>query len=183
MDELNLGLRLRHIREERGFSQRELARLAGIGNATISAIESNTTNPSVGALKRILDCIPIAIGDFFSFELTEPAKRFYRANELVEIGRGGISSKQVGRNRGERAIQLISECYAVGSDTGKAPLSHIGVEAGIVIKGKLEVTVGDEKFVLKSGDAYYFDSTEPHRFRNAGAEPCEVISACTPPSF
>jgi mannose-6-phosphate isomerase-like protein (cupin superfamily) len=36
---------------------------------------------------------------------------------------------------------------------------------------------------LEPGDAYYFDSRLPHRFRNVGEEECEVVSACTPPSF
>jgi hypothetical protein len=32
-------------------------------------------------------------------------------------------------------------------------------------------------------DAYYFESRRPHRFRCVGGKPCEVISACTPPTF
>jgi mannose-6-phosphate isomerase-like protein (cupin superfamily) len=47
----------------------------------------------------------------------------------------------------------------------------------------LEVTVGDQRRMLEPGDAYYFDSRLPHRFRNPGEEECEVVSACTPPSF
>jgi mannose-6-phosphate isomerase-like protein (cupin superfamily) len=43
--------------------------------------------------------------------------------------------------------------------------------------------VGEETAVLKAGDAYYFKSSQPHRFRNTGVEPCELITACTPPSF
>jgi transcriptional regulator with XRE-family HTH domain len=34
-----------------------------------------------------------------------------------------------------------------------------------------------------TGEAYYFDSTLPHRFRNPGDEECVIISANTPPSF
>jgi mannose-6-phosphate isomerase-like protein (cupin superfamily) len=45
------------------------------------------------------------------------------------------------------------------------------------------VTVGDEVAVLGQGDAYYFKSSLPHQFRNIGNEPCELISACSPPSF
>ena len=37
--------------------------------------------------------------------------------------------------------------------------------------------------LLHPGDAYYFRSNQPHRFRNDGSEPCELITACTPPSF
>lgn len=52
-----------------------------------------------------------------------------------------------------------------------------------MVRGTLEVTIGDEVHVLNEGDAYYFDSTIPHRFRNAGKTVCEVVSACTPPTF
>ena len=37
--------------------------------------------------------------------------------------------------------------------------------------------------VLEAGDAYYFSSAVPHRFRNAGREECEIISASSPPTF
>ena len=50
-------------------------------------------------------------------------------------------------------------------------------------RGRLEVTVDDERRILDPGDAYYFESRRPHRFRCVGAKPCEVISACTPPTF
>ena len=53
----------------------------------------------------------------------------------------------------------------------------------MVISGRLEVTVEDERRILGPGDAYCFESRRPHRFRCVGAEPCEVVSACTPPSF
>ena len=41
--------------------------------------------------------------------------------------------------------------------------------------------VAGEVRILKAGDAYLFDSRMPHRFRNVGEVPCEVVSACTPP--
>jgi mannose-6-phosphate isomerase-like protein (cupin superfamily) len=33
------------------------------------------------------------------------------------------------------------------------------------------------------GGARNFDFRLPHRFRNVGEEECELVSACTPPSF
>lgn len=182
---LNIGARLRAVRLQHGLSQRELARRAGVTNATISLIESNGINPSVGSLKRVLDGIPMGLSEFFSFELPEETERkvFFPANELVEIGRGGISYRQVGTDLTGRALQLIDERYAPGADSGKILLRHEGEEGGVVISGRLEVTVGDQKRVLGPGDAYLFDSRLPHRFRNVGEEPCTVISACTPPSF
>ena len=62
-------------------------------------------------------------------------------------------------------------------------LRHDGEEAGVVVRGKIEVTAGRHKKVLGPGDAYHFSSAVPHRFRNIGDEECEVVSAATPPSF
>ena len=53
----------------------------------------------------------------------------------------------------------------------------------VVVTGRIEITVGGRKRVLGPGDAYYFDSTLPHRFRNPDDEECVIISANTPPTF
>ena len=50
---VDIGGRLRFIRSRQKLSQRELAKRSGVTNSTISLIESNQMNPSVGALKRI----------------------------------------------------------------------------------------------------------------------------------
>jgi transcriptional regulator with XRE-family HTH domain len=180
---VDIGGRLRYLRIAHNLSQRELAKRAGVTNSTISLIESNASNPSVGALKRILDGIPIGLAEFFAFEPDRPKKAFYRADELTEIGKGGISYRQLGDNLFGRSLQILKECYQPGADTGKVPLVHDGEEGGIVLSGRLEVTVDDERRILGPGDAYYFESRRPHRFRCVGPVPCEVISACTPPTF
>ncbi|KQV37497.1 MULTISPECIES: cupin domain-containing protein [unclassified Rhizobium] len=180
---VDIGGRLRHLRMARNMSQRELARRAGVTNSTISLIESNAANPSVGALKRILDGIPIGLAEFFAFEPDRPKKAFYQADELTEIGKGPISYRQIGENLFGRSLQILKECYQPGADTGKVLLAHEGEEGGIVLSGRMEITVGDERRILGPGDAYYFESHRPHRFRCVGPVACEVISACTPPSF
>lgn len=180
---IDIGERLRSIRLKHGLSQRELAKRTGVTNSTISLIESNQTNPSVGALKRILDGVPIGLGEFFTIEPERPPKAFYQAEEMIEIGKGKISYLQICSNLSTRALQILKERYEPGADTGRAPLIHAGEEGGVIISGRLEVTVGDERRILGPGDAYYFDSSRPHRFRCVGRAPCEVISACTPPTF
>ena len=181
--EQDIGPRLKAIRQRLKLSQRQLARQSGVANATISQVEAGKLNPTVSMLKRILDGVPLSLGDFFADDLQAHDRMFYRADELVEIAEGGVSYRQVGSNLASKAIQLLQECYQPGAGTGKHALTHEGEECGIILKGRLEVTVGDKKTILKSGDAYYFKSSQPHQFRNSGNEPCELISACTPPSF
>ncbi len=180
---IDIGERLRYLRGRHKLSQRELAKRAGVTNSMISLIESNQMNPSVGALKRILDGIPIGLSEFFAIEPERPHQAFFRADELIEIGKGRISFRQLGESMSGRKLQILKEHYQPGADTGRVLLVHDGEEGGIVVSGRIEVTVGDERRVLGPGDAYYFESRRPHRFRCIGPQPCEVISACTPPTF
>ena len=178
---IEVGARLRGVRERSGLSQRALAKCSGISNATISLIESGKLNPSVSVLKRILDGVQMDLSAFFATEASEPEPVVYRADELVEIGRGKISYWQVGRELSGRNMQILHERYAPGADTGKIALHHGGEEGGVVIRGRLQLTVDGNRYVLGAGDAYYFDSSRPHHFRNVGSEECEVVSACSPP--
>lgn len=182
-DAFDLGQRLRALREMHGLSQRELAKRAGVSNAVISLIEQSKTSPSVGLLKKVLGGIPISLADFFALETVPRERVFFKAEDLVEIAGGRISYRQVGRDLSGRALQVLHERYEPGADTGETLLRHDAEEAGVVIRGALEVTVGDQRRVLTAGDAYAFDSRLPHRFRNVSDEIVEVISACTPPSF
>jgi transcriptional regulator with XRE-family HTH domain len=181
--DLDVGSRLKAVRLRTGLSQRELARRAGVTNASISLIESNRLNPSVGVLKRVLDGIPMGLSEFFALDVEAAETVFYGADDLVELVGGDISYRQVGRDLQGRTLQIIVECYRPGADTGRIPLSHDGEEGGVVLAGRLEVTVGDQVRTLGPGDAYYFHSRAPHRFRNVGREDCRLVSACTPPSF
>jgi transcriptional regulator with XRE-family HTH domain len=179
----DVGGRLRRLREMHGLSQRELAKRAGVSNAIISLIEQNRSSPSVGSLKKVLDGLPVSLAEFFGGERAARPQVFFASDELVELAGGRISYRQVGRDLPEKGVQILHERYAPGADTGEAMLRHESEEGGVVIRGQLEVTVGDQRRVLEAGEAYYFDSRLPHRFRNPGDSECEVVSACTPPSF
>jgi transcriptional regulator with XRE-family HTH domain len=179
----DLGTRLAWLRKMHGLSQRELARRAGMTNGAISLIEKNLSSPQVASLRKILVVFPVSIAEFFSMNLKGDHQIFFSRQDLVEIGGKDISLRLVAGQHRSRKLQLIHERFAPGSDTGKQMLSHEGEEAGVVIRGRIEVTVGKRSKILGPGEAYYFSSTLPHRFRNLGTEECEVVSAATPPTF
>lgn len=178
-----IGPRLRRLRAEHGLSQRRLAKLAGVSNATISLIENGRTDPSMGLLKRVLDAVGVSFARFFADEPPGRTQYFFTRTELSRISRGAITYDQVGGDLSDSKLQILHERYAPGADTGHSMLSHDAEEGGIIVSGRLEVTVAGEVRTLSAGDAYRFSSRLPHRFRNTGSEDCIVVSACTPPSF
>lgn len=179
----DLGAQVRELRESLGLSQRALARSAGVTNATIFNIEQNAVSPSVASLRKVVRAMGCTLGDFFARHDSDLTRCINRAADLTEIGTGSVSLRMVAAHRTDRTLQMLHERYEPGADTGHELLSHPGEEAGLVIEGRLTLTLGDAQHELGPGDAYQFPSTTPHRFVNHGTEPCVVVSACTPATF
>jgi transcriptional regulator with XRE-family HTH domain len=180
---IDVGARLRSVRTSFGLSQRELARRAGVTNGLISLIEQNRVSPSVSSLKKVLDGVPMSLAEFFTLDLSATPQAFFSVDDLVELGNPDVSLRLVAAQRPGRQLTLLHERYAPGAATGEEMLAHRGEEAGVVIRGRIELTVGGAARVLGPGEAYYFATQLPHRFRNVGREACEIISACTPPTL
>ncbi|OZG74448.1 XRE family transcriptional regulator [Hahella sp. CCB-MM4] len=182
---MDVGARLRAIRKQKNLSQRELAKRAGVTNSTISMIEKNSVSPSVSSLKKVLTGIPISLVEFFAEDVEDekPQTVVYPPANLLDLSVNDIKMKLVGKSFGHRALAFMVETYEPGADTGEDMYVHEGEEAGMVLKGQLELTVSGEIYHLKEGDSYYFDSTRPHRFRNPYDKPCEIVSATTPANF
>ncbi|MDE8345850.1 MAG: cupin domain-containing protein [Acidocella sp.] len=180
----DIGTRLRMVRQIYGLTQRELARRAGVTNGAISLIEQNRVSPSISSLKKILHGIPLSLAEFFTTNFAAADQLFFGVGDFTEIAFGAdISMRMVGQSMKNRALQMLHETYQPGADTGLDMLRHTGEEAGIIISGCLTVTIGAQERTLQPGQAYYFRSDIPHRFRNQGDEPCVLISANSPPSF
>lgn len=179
-----IGRHLRELRRRRQLSSRELASRAGISHSTISLIERDRMSPSVDTLGAVVDALGTTLVEFFSgLRSAYSYSPVYRPDEFVEIGNPDeISYRVIGFNQPSRKMQVLIESYKQGADTGDI-FSHDAQEAGLVLEGRIELTVGDETWDLAVGDGYYFDSNLPHRFRNIGGGVAKIISAITPPSY
>ena len=180
---VEVGKRLRSVRTAFGLSQRELAKRAGVTNGMISLIEQDRVSPSVGSLQKVLAAIPMTMAEFFTRDMESQENVVFRAADMPNVGTGAIQYRLVAASRKERKMSILSELYASDSDTGEDLLTHSGEEGGVVVEGELELTVAGNTWLLGPGDAYYFDSRLPHRFRNTGAVPARVVSANTPPTI
>lgn len=180
----DVGARLRALRAHYGLSQRELAKRAGVTNSTISLIEQNRVSPSVASLKKVLDGLPIPLAEFFTMELDGGNRTFYGRADFAEFSFGDtIDFRMVGGSYADRKLHMMQETYHPGGDTGEPLLSYEGEEAGIIVSGAVELTVGEETRELCAGEGYYFSTAQPHRFRNRRDEDCVLISASTTTTF
>jgi len=182
---IDVGPRLARYREAARLTQRALAERCGVSHSTISLIERERVSPSISILKQILDGFPVSLSEFFAEPPSPGRERYvFRRAELTNISNDPqLVLFQVGANLKGRALQIMREIHGPGASTGPAWLRHEGEEGGVVVRGRLEITVDGTVHVLEPGDAYHFPSRLPHGFRNLEDGETEVISVCTPPSF
>lgn len=179
-----IGVKLRELRRRRDLGVRELAARSGISHSTISLIERDRMSPSIDTLSAVLEALGTTLPGFFSdLQSSLPYTPFYSSQDLVEIGKvDTISYRVIGLDHPNRQLLMLHETYAVGADSGEA-FTHAAQEAGMVLSGAVEVTVGGQQKILQPGDGYYFDSRLPHRFRNVHDGKSEILSAITPPTY
>ena len=196
----SLGERLRSERTARGLSLRELARRASVSPSLLSQIETGKIFPSVGTLYAIVHELGVSIDEVFvpddmgprpaaRSDARAPAPRLAvvppaqaRSPVLRVADRSAIQLESGVRwerltARTEKGVEFLYTVYGAGGESAPAdaPIDHGGREFGIVVRGTLEVTVGDDQFTLTPGDTVYFDSTIPHRLYNAGTEDAHAI--------
>ena len=173
--------RLRAERERRGISLRELARRLDISPSAISQIETGRARPSVATLWAIVTELGMSLDDLFAQEAAAAGVPAPASTSLPVVGEAAREALQLATGvRWERMtadadpdVDFIWVVYEAGgsSSPDDSMIRHAGREYGLVLSGRLEVTVGFESTVLGPGDSISFDSTTPHRLRNAGDEP------------
>ena len=95
--------------------------------------------------------------------------------EKIDIG-GGVLFQNLGK--GER---MNVWHWDFQDKSGVKPHQHESEQFGYIIKGGFEVTIGDEKAVLKAGDSYFIPSNTPHQFTAIGeTEAIDVFSPARP---
>ena len=66
---------LRHWRDQRGYTVRELARRAGVGYVTVVRIENDQVSPTVAMLEKLAKALGISVRDFFPREVKSTGDR------------------------------------------------------------------------------------------------------------
>ena len=67
---MNVGLRIKTLREQRGITVNKLANLAGISQSYLRDVELGNKNPTVETLSYFCDALGVTLRDFFDTEET-----------------------------------------------------------------------------------------------------------------
>jgi transcriptional regulator with XRE-family HTH domain len=174
MDGLNIGQRLRAIREERKLSLRALADLCGMSFNTISRIERNETSPTVATLHLLAKALNVSINQFFednyerSVVLVRHPQRMHSSSEnvIIESLGAGLRDQQI--------APFVMTIEPAGCNRAKQ-ITHQGEEFVYCLVGKITYEIGDEVYELEADDSLLFDASLPHAFCNNSETTAQFI--------
>lgn len=185
-----LGEDLRALRKAQGLTLNDLSAASGRSVSLLSKVERGLARPSVTSLQEVAEALGVPVGWFFETDGPAPAEerpfivRVDRRRKLTYSGLSGTDymgfEDHLLSASLDRKLAMGISTYEPGGSTGDDLYTHAGEEAGMVLKGEIELTLDARIFQLKTGDSFSFSADIPHRYRNPGPVEAHVIWANTP---
>jgi quercetin dioxygenase-like cupin family protein/transcriptional regulator with XRE-family HTH domain len=88
---------------------------------------------------------------------------------------GGVRWERLTRNTMDH-LDFFELIYQPGAESHPRQYTHPGTETVLVMRGRLEITVGFERYLLDPGDSMDFPSSMPHRYVNPGDETAHAVT-------
>ena len=166
-----VGKRIKTVRTQKKMTLDQVANDTGCSIDYLKKVESGEEMPPVGTLLQLARALQIDSGDLLKEQQENQnarvkayAKRTqnYAYNTLTP----GAENKHLKAFRVR--IEAMQDHKGVG-------YQHEGEEFVYVLKGTIEVAVGDHVNHLDQGDSLHFNSGIQHHMRNVGREEAELL--------
>lgn len=161
-----VGLKIRGLRNDKGFSLKTLAERSGLNINTLSLIENSKSSPSVSTLQQLAKALEVPITAFFE---SEPIVKHvvFTSHELRP---GATFSNAFMQNLGKDLTGNVVQPFIVTlkpkAGSGEQMIVHTGHEFVYCLTGKVIYNVENETYTLNPGDSLVFEAHLPHRWEN-----------------
>lgn len=160
------------LRREKKLTLQNLANETGLTSRYLSRIEKGEIIPSVAVILRISRALEIDSGTLL---LEEKEKGSKKSDEDYQKRTEDYTYKNLtpeARHKRLKAFKVFIDPKSVHKGIN---YQHSGEEFIYVIKGKVEVTVGDNKNELSPDESIHFNSSIVHKLRNISNEKAELL--------
>ncbi|MEM0989476.1 MAG: cupin domain-containing protein [Pseudomonadota bacterium] len=178
-----VGGDVRAVRKARGLTLQALADQVGRSVGWLSQVERGVTEPTIADLRRLAEALGQPMSLFFGAPEAPVAERGHvvRAGAGRALGTGdGLAEQLMSPDLGG-AFEMVRSVFAPGAELAEAA-QRPTEEAGYIVSGRLDLSIGDRTFRLNPGDAFRFEG-EPYRWANPGPDPCVAIWVIAPPVY
>lgn len=165
---VEVGPRLKELREAHGMSMRALAQRSGLSANALSMIERGRASPSVSTLSKLAEALGISITEFFGQVPTRQNVVFVKADERTRVPFTRGLWEGLGGEAFTGRVEPFVLTLEAGGASGTGAIVHTGHEFVFCVRGSLEYLVHDQRFELEAGDSLLFAAHLRHRWRNTG---------------
>jgi transcriptional regulator with XRE-family HTH domain len=173
--DVNIGHRLRCLREERGLTLRLLADKSGLAVNTLSLIENGKSSPSVSTLQKVSAALQVPMVDFFLFNRVDEKVIFTRSNRRKQAAFEHGFLEDLGAGLSEGAMEPFIVTLEPETNSGPDPIVHTGYEFVFCLSGRIAYIIENQRYILDPGDSLFFESHLPHCWQNLFSGPSKKI--------
>jgi len=169
----NIANNVRKLRETRGLTQQQMAKLAGVPRPTWANLESGGANPTVAVLIKVANALQVRVE-----ELLSPPKamaRHYEASTLRTRKRGKVVVRML-LPESVPGLDLERMDIPVGASMTGVPHTPGTREYLTCERGEVELAAAGSTWRLKPGDVVVFRGDQKHSYRNPGRTPAVAYS-------
>lgn len=168
-----LASNVRALREARGLTQGQLAKLAGLPRATWANLETGTANPTLSVLFRVATTLQVSIEELTNAPAA--AARHFKRSELSERVRAGVVVRSLLPHKVPNMVLERMEFAPRGRLTGTPHMAGTR-EYFTCEQGSVELIASSERFELAQGDVVVFRGDQKHSYANLSERPAVAYS-------
>jgi len=173
VDEKSFGTKMKQFRQLKQISLETLVQRTGLSQRYLKDIEEGRIIPPVSAVIQISKALSVDSGSFLSAGEQEALVK--RRKESFFKRTQAYSYKTLTPDAETKHIKAFLVTIDPRQDHRMVEYRHEGEEFIYVLKGELEVRVGENQNILKKSETLHFDSGIPHKLRNLSDDEAKLL--------
>jgi transcriptional regulator with XRE-family HTH domain len=179
---LDLGVRVRALRESMGLSLRDLGDRSGVSAPMLSQVERGETSPTLSVAARIAGGLDLSLSQLLRLDEADHVVVVRRA-EGRRRRRGGHAVEELTPPLPGQRADVSRHRLEPGAATGgpgDPPIHEPGSrETAVILEGAVTLVIDGAEHGLRTGDSVTFDADLPHHFENHADQPAELLAVVT----
>ena len=168
----SLGKRLMKLRKDKKLTLKNLANETGMTTRYISQVEKGEVMPPVSVILQISRALEVDSGIL----LREEEKRISKqSSEDHQKRTEAYTYETLTPEARHKHLKSFKVFIDPKSEHKAVSYQHLGEEFIYVLKGRIEVMVGENRNILGVNECLHFNSSIVHKLRNISAKKAELL--------
>jgi len=167
-----IGKLLMKLRKDKKLTLKNLANETGLAWKYISQVEKGEVMPPVSVILQLARALEVDSSDLLRQDGISSDKS--SADDLRKRTKAYTYETLTPEAR-HKHLMAFRVFIDPESEHKGVSYQHLGEEFQYILKGKIEVMVGENKNILEPGDCLHFNSSISHKLRNISQEKAELL--------